>query len=157
MQTSIHQQIVDLHLMTVKELRQRYADVYGEPTRAHSKPHMIRKIAWRIQALAEGELSERARQRAAELANDADVRIVPARAKEDAKTKLFVPTASDPRLPAPGSVLVRKYKGRVIRVVVMPDAFEYEGERYPSLTALAKKITGSHCNGFRFFGMEAKS
>jgi hypothetical protein len=44
----------------------------------------------------------------------------------------------------------------VIRVIVMPDAFEYEGERYPSLTALAKKITGSHSNGFRFFGMEAK-
>jgi hypothetical protein len=88
MQTSIHQQIAALHQMTVKELRQRYADVYGEATRAHSKPHMIRKIAWRIQALAEGELSERARQRAAELANDADVRIVPPRAKEDANSLL---------------------------------------------------------------------
>jgi hypothetical protein len=155
MQTSVQQQIAGLHEMTVRELRQRYAEVYGESTRAHSKPHMIRKIAWRIQALAEGDLSERARQRAAELANDADVRIVPPKAKED-KARLFVPTAADPRLPAPGGVLVRKYKGRVIRVIVMPDAFEYEGERYPSLTALAKKITGSHCNGFRFFGMEAK-
>jgi hypothetical protein len=137
--------------MTVRELRQRYAEVYGESTRAHSKPHMIRKIAWRIQALAEGELSERA----AELANDADIRIVPPKAKED-KAKLFVPTAADPRLPAPGSAIVRKYKGRTIRVIVMADAFEYEGERYRSLTAIAKKVTGSHCNGFRFFGMEAK-
>ena len=41
MQTSIQQQIADLHQMTVKELRHRYADVYGEATRAHSKPHMI--------------------------------------------------------------------------------------------------------------------
>jgi hypothetical protein len=48
MQTSIQEQIANLHQMTVRELCQRYAEVYGEPTRAHRKPHMIREIAWRI-------------------------------------------------------------------------------------------------------------
>ena len=67
--------------MTVGQLRQRYADVYGEPTRSRHRMHLIRKIAWRMQALAEGDLSERARQRAEELANDADVRVMPPKAR----------------------------------------------------------------------------
>ena len=53
--------------------RHRYAAVMGEESRCRHKEHLIRKIAWRIQALAEGDLSERARRRAKELANDADV------------------------------------------------------------------------------------
>ena len=61
--------------MTVDELRRRYAAVMGEPSRSRHKMHLIRKIAWRIQAQAEGDLSERARRRAKELANDADDRV----------------------------------------------------------------------------------
>ena len=41
-------------------------------------------------------------------------------------------------------------------MVVRTDGFEYEGRRYRSLSAVAKAITGSHCNGFRFFGLEDK-
>ena len=62
--------------------------------------------------------------------------------------------SSDPRLPRPGTALVRKYKGRQVRVIVLADGFEYEGERFSSLTAVAKAITGTHCNGFRFFKLE---
>ena len=63
--------------MTISQLRDRYAEVHGEPSRSRHKMHLIRKIAWRLQALAEGDLSERARRRAEELANDADVRVMP--------------------------------------------------------------------------------
>jgi hypothetical protein len=63
--------------MTIGQLRERYADVYGEPSRSRHKMHLIRKIAWRMQALAEGDLSEWARRRAEELANDADIRVMP--------------------------------------------------------------------------------
>jgi hypothetical protein len=47
--------------------------------------------------------------------------------------------------------MARQYKGRTITVTVLADGFEYLGERYRSLTAVAKAITGSHMNGFRFF------
>ncbi len=57
----------------------------------------------------------------------------------------------DPRLPSPGSAIVREYKGRTMRVVVHNDSFEWDGDRFDTLSAVAKKITGSHINGFRFF------
>ena len=159
MKTSMQMQLAKLPEMSTGELAQRYAELFGEPTRTRHKAYLVRKIAWRMQAMAEGDLSERAKRRAEELANDADVRLTPPRFKSeqpDAAAKLFVAGASDPRLPAPGGGIVRKYKGKVVRVLVTEEGFEYEGERYKSLTAVAKVVTGSHCNGFRFFGLEAK-
>ena len=61
--------------------------------------------------------------------------------------------ASDTRLPVPGTVLTRPYKGRQIRVQVLANGFEFEGEVFRSLSAVAKKITGGHCNGYLFFGL----
>jgi DUF2924 family protein len=63
----------------------------------------------------------------------------------------------DRRLPAPGTVLARRYKGRVLQVRVLPHGFEYEGAVYPSLSAVAKQITGSHYNGFLFFKLAGKA
>jgi hypothetical protein len=71
---------------------------------------------------------------------------------------LKAPTAAaDARLPAPGAAIVRQYKGRQIRVVVRTDGFEHEGTRYKTLTAIAKAVTGSHMNGYRFFRLGAQS
>jgi hypothetical protein len=118
--------------------------------------HLIRKIAWRMQALAEGDLSERARQRAAELARDADVRVRPPKdftvGLANGPT-ITIPVQTDPRLPSIGDAIVRTYKGQKIRVVVLAEGFEYDGRRFRSLSAVAKAISGSHCNGFRFFGL----
>ena len=63
---------------------------------------------------------------------------------------------ADPRLPPPGSVLARKYRGQTLQVRVLADGFEFEGAVYPSLSATAKAITGSHCNGFLFFRLAGK-
>jgi hypothetical protein len=65
-------------------------------------------------------------------------------------------TATDARLPSPGTAIVRQYKGRKLQVLVLADGFEFEGKRYKSLSAVAKTITGSHINGYRFFGLEGK-
>lgn len=54
-----------LAMLTVAELRHRYAEVFGEPTRSNHKQHLIKRIAWRLQADAEGGLTARARRRAA--------------------------------------------------------------------------------------------
>ena len=68
-------EIEELSRMTVGQLRQKYLEVFGEESRSNHKQFLFRRIAWRIQALAEGGLSERARRRALEIANDADLRI----------------------------------------------------------------------------------
>ena len=57
----------------------------------------------------------------------------------------------DPRLPAPGTVLRREHKGAVHEVTVLEHGFEYQGERYSSLSKLAQQITGSVWNGYGFF------
>ena len=54
-------------------------------------------------------------------------------------------------MPPPGSVITREYKGHPLQVKVLPNGFEFEGEVYKSLSAVAKAITGQHCNGFHFF------
>ena len=68
-------EVAALRRMTAAELRRRFTELFGETTHATNKTWLIRRIAWRLQALAEGDLSERARQRAAELARDADLRL----------------------------------------------------------------------------------
>lgn len=155
----IDREVATLRSMTTHELVERYAQVFGEETRTRHKPYLIRRIAWRIQAIAEGDLSVRARRRAAELANDADVRRTPPKTMPlpaaGPTIKAEMPASTDPRLPAVGTAIVRKYKGRTIQVVVLADGFEYGGKRYKSLSAVAKAITGSHCNGYRFFKLEA--
>ena len=71
----------------------------GEPSRSRHKMHLIRKIVWRIQAQAEGDLSERARRRAKELANDADVRVTPPRDQSATAKSSPAPAARGERLP----------------------------------------------------------
>ena len=63
---------------------------------------------------------------------------------------------ADDRLPPPGTIITRPYKGAVLHVKVLAKGFEYEGNEYHSLSAVAKAITGSHCNGFLFFRMSGK-
>jgi hypothetical protein len=55
----------------------------------------------------------------------------------------------------PGARLVREWGGRTHTVTVTEDGFEYAGESYPSLTKIAKRITGAHWSGPRFFGLQA--
>jgi len=56
----------------------------------------------------------------------------------------------------PGAIITRRYKGRTVEVRVLPRGFEYEGEVYRTLSAVAKQITGAHWNGYYFFGLCTK-
>src|SRR5260370_29949765 len=76
--------VAGLERLTMAELRARYAELFGECTAVKNRTWLLRRVAWRLQALAEGDLSERARQRAAELANDADLRTTVPRVKTSA-------------------------------------------------------------------------
>jgi hypothetical protein len=156
---NITHEVAVLERMTAGKLQDRYAELFGERPRSRHRRWLIRRIAWRLQANAEGDLSERARRRAEELANDADVRVTPPKSVviPVRSERADGPLATDSRLPRPGESIVRQYKGRELVVHVVDDGFVYAGERYRSLSAVAKAITGSHMNGFRFFGLGGQS
>jgi hypothetical protein len=155
---NIEREMAVLQRLGAGQLRLRYAELFGETTNANNKAWLLKRIAWRLQALAEGDLSERARQRAAELACDADLRLNPPRGMAGETCAIEAQTRTrtleyetDSRLPPPGSILTRNYKGRVLQVQVLRNGFEYDGQVYGSLSAVARAITGNHCNGFLFF------
>ena len=77
MELNILNEVAALERLTIGQLRQRFAELFGEATAASNRTWLVKRIAWRLQALAEGDLSERARRRAAELARDADLRLNP--------------------------------------------------------------------------------
>jgi hypothetical protein len=110
-----------------------------------------------MQANAYGGLSERALARARELANDADLRIMAPRQPKVAMDPALTVTVTTKVQPStallPGTMLKRHYRGRDLHVTVLADGFEFEGQRYKSLTAVAKAVTGQHWNGFHFFGL----
>ena len=146
-------ELAAMRQLTVPELQNQFIEVFGEPPRTRHKEHLVRRIAWRLQVQREGDLSERARRRAAELAREADLRLSPPR-----KTKAAIATppgltAADNRLPMPGTILVRQYAGQTLQVQVLERGFEYDGQIFKSLTAVAKRITGKHWNGYHFFGL----
>jgi len=154
---NVGKEIALLKRMTLEELRRRYAEVFGEETRNRHKDFLVKRIAWRIQSVGEGSLSERARRRAEELASDADIRmhapkITSLPAQERTRVgELHI--SQDNRLPMPGAVLERAYKGKTVIVTVLPNGFEYEGKVYRSLSAVARAVTGTHWNGYHFFGL----
>lgn len=156
---TIAAQVVALQRMTVAELRGQYLELYGEETKSRNKTWLFRACAWRLQELAFGGLSERAKQRAKEIVRESDVRprradVVPPLPGTNTKVIAFEPepVSNDP---LPGTVLTREYKGREIRVRVLDGgSFEYDGQPYRSLSAVAKAVTGSHWNGRAFFGLK---
>lgn len=158
---NVEKEVAALERMTVNQLREKFAEVFGEPTSGRNKRWLIKRIAWRMQANAEGDLSERARRRAMELANDADIRMMPPREKKPApgdevRTKTIAAPIAPSTTLLPGTALVREYKRETIRVMVLADGFEFQGERYKSLTAVAKAVTGKHWNGHHFFGLRGE-
>lgn len=155
MPLAIENALAKLHRATVPELKLQYFELFGETPVSHNRSWLIRRLAWRLQVIAEGDLSQRAIDRAHELANDADLRLAaPASAAGDA---VGTSVARDRRLPPPGSLLTRNYKGRQVQVQVLVDGFDFEGRVYASLTAVAAAVSGSHANGFLFFGLTKRS
>jgi hypothetical protein len=150
--------IEDLQNTKIPELKKRYRELFGEESKSSNKQFLFRRIAWRLQANAEGDLSERARRRAAEIADDRDLRI---RAPKEFVARPEPGSASvnrtrppkDSRLPGAGTLLTRRLGDRQIVVKVLSDGFEYESRRYRSLSAIAREVTGTRWNGLLFFGL----
>ena len=119
--------------LTLEDLRARWRERYGAPPALRSAEILGLMLAWRIQAEREGGL-------------DTDLR--------RALRRPLVATAVDQ--PRPGARLTREWEGIPREVVVMEDGgFLYLGQRYNSLSQIARVITGSRWNGPRFFGLRA--
>lgn len=138
--------------LSIGQLVAKYEKLFGEKCRSRNRRYVYRRVAWKMQADDEGGLSERAILRATVIAGESLLRVTPPKARRSKKeVPASVPADWDPRIPPPGQVIERRYKGRLLIVMVMSDGFEFEGEHYKSLTAVARVVTGSHCNGFHFF------
>lgn len=157
MPLNINREVARMKRLTTGELKDLYESACGEPPRSHNRDWLVKKIAWKLQANEEGGLPERVRQRALLMADDADLRKRPPRdftaqvetANED--TCLVDAEERDERLPPSGTLLHKTYKGQKLTVMVRQDDFEFNGEIFGTLSAIANAVTGSHVNGFTFF------
>jgi hypothetical protein len=160
MDQAVWMEMEKLRRASLRALREKYGEVFQEETRSRHREHLFRRIAWRLQALAEGDLTERARQRAHQIARDADLRTVAPRdfftvGGEHIQTTRRGGNRREPdrRLPLPGTLLSRKWKGRTLLVEVLAAGFRYENRHYSSLSAIALAVTGTRWNGLAFFGL----
>jgi hypothetical protein len=134
-----------------------HRSLFGSAPLAGNTGHARRRIAWHLQADRGGGLPESARAHARSIARPATARFrsparLAAHPNSSSVTSLLHP-GHDSRLPMPGSLLSKIYRGRTHRVAVLDSGFEYDGRRFRSLSAVACAITGAKWNGFTFFDL----
>jgi Protein of unknown function (DUF2924) len=163
MDLDLVRRIEGLRRLLVPALKEKYREVFGVETRSSHKQYLFRRIAWQLQAQREGGLSERAVDRAIQIADDADLRSVGPKGfwswPEQAQKIQPRPHSGvhrDGRLPKPGTLLTRRHKGREVVVKVLEEGFEYQSQHYGSLSAIALVVTGTRWNGLLFFGLTGR-
>ncbi len=153
---SIPAQIARLQKMSVAELREEWKRLYdGEEPRVSNRVWLWKRLAWRVQELKFGGLSDAAQKRLEELMPTAELALRNPPGKKHPPPAPIEPVR-DKRIPPPGTVLLRRYKDQAITVEVLTNGFEWEGRQYRSLSAVATEVTGSHLNGVRFFHLDRK-
>jgi hypothetical protein len=157
--------IGDLPIMSAPQLQAVHREMFGAEHPIANCQHLRRKIAWHLQAAKDGGLPESVRQYAIAVARGTELRL---RISENASRRqggvplqetatTMVVQTRDARLPMPGCLIVKKYKAQTVVVKVLNEGFEYDGRRFPSLSAIAGEITGTRWNGFAFFGLEKEA
>lgn len=141
--TSVVKQVMGLKAKSIRELQSLWRELFHTDPPPYPKAYLIPRLAYRLQELALGGLSEKAQRKLDALADQ----------MECGKSGKSSPFAGD-RLLA-GTRLIRGWQGREHTVTALEGGFEYGGQRYKSLSAIARKITGSQWNGPLFFGMRS--
>ena len=141
MDRNLEGQIARLNNLSLEELREEWRSALGtEPPACRSREVVRQLLAWRIQERALGGLSldslRRLKQLAGAFGRNPDRQLSPS------------------PLPKPGTILVREWKGALHRVEVLREGFEHEGDRFDSLSEVARKITGTRWSGPLFFGLK---
>lgn len=165
MKKMLRERIAALAAMNVPALREEHRKVFGKEPASSHRQFLFRKIAWRLQADEEGWQPDKVRELAGGIARDTPLRnrvttnVNKRRAglpPEQTAVATIHPD-HDPRLPMPGGLIVKQYKGQTHVVKVLADGrFEYDDRRFKSLSAIAQEITGTKWNGLLFFGLTEK-
>ena len=147
----IAEEIQELRGMAVPELVDKYEAVLGKPPRVRHREWLWRRIAWKVQEVRLGGLSEVARRRLDELIAELDV---PLTGEHKVRGKMHG-TARHGK-PVVGTTLTRTWKGREIHVTRTEEGWEHDGVVYRSLSAVVKTVTGSHASGPAWFGLKKR-
>lgn len=139
-------QVADLAQMSTVELRQAWRRLFQQPPPPLSRDLIVRALAYRLQEVAQGGLSKVTQRHLRSLAQ---------RGRGDS-TEAGTPAVPSTLQLRPGTRLVREWHGRSHVVTVTVAGFELEDQRYRSLSQIAKRITGSHWSGPRFFGLTGR-
>lgn len=138
--TDIPAEISRLEGLTIFELRQEWRRVERQsPPMRLSRDLLVRAIVYRLQERALGGLSGAVVKRLRKAAGGPS-------AQGEGRSR------ATPAI-RPGTLLVREWRGVTHRVVILAGGVEWRGRRYPSLTVVAREITGAHWSGPRFFGL----
>ena len=137
-------QLAELQGLSVNELKAKWEALLGTVAPNNARAYLELRIGYRIQELTYGGLTRETRRTLDLLADEVEGKVGRKRMVEDARN------------PVPGTRLVREWEGIEHTVTVLGDGYEWQGRKYRSLSAVAKAITGTNWNGFRFFGFRAK-
>jgi hypothetical protein len=162
MKKTLQEEIADLAALPARALEARHEALFGRKPETNHRQFLFRKIAWRIQADREGGLSATTKELADAIAQEAPLRtrLIRNAAKRlaglnpDQTAATVLPGGHDSRLPMPGGVIVKQFKGETLVVKVLADGFEFRDRHYKSLSAIALELTGTKWNGFVFFGID---
>jgi hypothetical protein len=156
MQENLLTKIMSLKDRSLEELKKKYSELFeNKPAPSNNKTYLWKKIAYRLQELEYGGLSVESQGKIQELiqkydpVNNKAVRPENTSQNEPKKANL----KRDKRLPIPGTVITKEYKGIKLQVKILESGFEYSNKVYKTLTAIAKEVTGAHWNGYLFFNL----
>ena len=157
MKENISEEIQTLKNATLPEIQERYKELFNvAEAPCANKPYLIKKIAYKLQEMACGGLSDETKMQIIEFIEKYDPinnKALRPQVVSAGKSVVSIPFMRDKRLPIPGSVIQKKYKSQDIHVKVLDKGFEYKDKYYRSLSAIAFELTGAHWNGFSFFNL----
>ena len=130
--------------MTVNELKAEWQALFVAPAPNNSRTFLESRLAYRIQELTYGGPDKQTR------------RLLDLLADEVEGTLTRKAQIADPRNPVVGTKLIREWDGIAHTVTVLKEGFEWGSKRYKSLSAVARAITGTRWNGYRFFGLRER-
>jgi len=153
MPETLSTQIEILKKAPINEIQKQYKELFkGESITAFQKTYLQRRIAYKLQELGRGGLSAKAKQRLEDLLQEYEP-INNKALRPDKPVAQQATPVKDRRLPIPGTIITKKYKGSNYQIKVLEKGFEYNGKIYKSLTAVAKEMSGAHWNGYLFFNL----
>lgn len=142
--TSIEQAIAALGNLDHAALKARWRTLQGgDPPKRISRPLLLRALAYAMQEKALGGLSPTVRQRLRRLGAELQT------------TGRIASIGTQPAF-KPGTRLIREWQGHTHEVTVLEHGFQWNGETYRSLSAIARAITGTRWNGHVFFGLKSR-